>query len=260
MTVEIVHWNPRRPLFRGRVNWGPRIDNFGDLLGPVVVERVLSERGLSDRSTRSRRLLAVGSILKLATEGDTLWGIGANGKSLDAKFNFADLDVRAVRGPLTRAFLLEKGIAAPEVFGDPGLLVGSLWDRADLARRGRRRDVTIVPNLHDHPEVARRHGSRVVDPTAPLWKVIGDIAAAEFVVGSSLHGIVVAECLGVPARLVTSAAEPEFKYLDYFRGSGREATDAAPDVEAAIAAGGAPAPRWDPKPLLDAFPEDLFRA
>jgi pyruvyltransferase len=258
MSVEVVHWNPRRPLVGHRLRWGRPVNNFGDLLGPVIVERILAQRGLSDRSTRTRRLLAVGSILRLAGDGDTLWGIGANGKSLTATFPFTHLDVRAVRGPLTREFLDQKGIAAPAIYGDPGLLVGRLWSLDELRRGGPRRQVAIVPNLHDYPKALQMHGNTVVNPTAPLWKVLSAIASSDLVVGSSLHGVVIAESLGIPARLVASQSEPEFKYLDYFQGSGRVVSGACKDIPTAIAAGGGPPIDWNPEPLLEAFPEDLF--
>ena len=46
-----------------------------------------------------------------------------------------------------------------------------------------------------------------VNPLAPLWEVIRHIAQSEFVVASSLHGIIVAEALGVPVRPLGSRAE-----------------------------------------------------
>jgi pyruvyltransferase len=88
--------------------------------------------------------------------------------------------------------------------------------------------------------------------------VLQTIAASEFVTGSSLHAIVIAESLGIPARLMRSSHEPEFKYLDYYLGSGRRGYEAAGSAGEAMARGGEPAPRWDPDPLLAAFPRDLW--
>jgi pyruvyltransferase len=257
--VTVVCWNPRRPVLRGTlgrlVPWRRAVNNFGDLLGPLIVARLVADNHLEE-SAHVCRLLAVGSILNLARTGDVLWGIGANGKTLDRPAAYRELDVRAVRGPLTRTFLRQKGYDVPEVYGDPGLLVGRLWRREDVARRARPRAVTVIPNLHDLHHVRRR--SDVVAPTTDLWETLGAIAASDLVVGSSLHAIVVAESFGIPARLVSSSVEPRFKYEDYYSGTGRQHFRPAPDVDTAIGWGGEDPPSWDPEPLLDAFPRDLW--
>jgi len=257
MSVEVVHWNPRKPLYKGHFRIGSRVNNFGDLLGPVIANRLLDRAGVVvGPRLRKRRLLAVGSILRLAGEGDTIWGIGANGKSLNQAFEFSSLDVRAVRGPLTKKFLENRGIVVPEVFGDPGLLVGHLWSRGELVGSTKKKPVAVVPNFHDYPSVPVRSG--LVKPTAPLWKVISEIASSDLVVGSSLHGLIVAESLGIPARLVVSGTEPLFKYQDYYEGSGRSRFEPAQSIDQAIEMGGEPLPDWDPVLLENAFPYDLW--
>lgn len=235
------------------------MNNFGDLLGPMIVDRMKERLGLAGApARRDARLLAVGSILRMADDGDVIWGVGVNGKSLDEPYRFTDLDVRAVRGPLTRDFLVAKGIEVPAIFGDPGLLVGRLWSREDCAAGHQVRPVSIVPNFHDYPAARRRYKDLVIDPRAPIWDVIGRIAASEFVVGSSLHGVVVAESMGIAARLLRSEAEPEFKYRDYYLGTGRSSFQPAADLTDAVAQGGERPPDWDPQPLLAAFPADLW--
>jgi pyruvyltransferase len=260
--VEVVHWNP--PRRRGvltsvlrRSSTGQRLtDNFGDLLGPLIVSRILEREQLHDVPGETRRILAVGSILRLARDGDVVWGTGANGKSLDETFGFNQLDVRAVRGPRTRAFLETKGIEAPGVYGDPALLIPHLWSDDDLGIERRRSGIGVVPNLHDaRGRTARRD---LILPTKPVLEVIRAVAAREFVVGSSLHGVVVAEAFGVPARFVGSPSEPEFKYRDYLEGTGRYEYEIAPTVAAALEIGPATPPVWDPAPLFGAFPADLW--
>ncbi|CCH85900.1 putative polysaccharide biosynthesis protein [Modestobacter italicus] len=254
--VELVHWNPRRRVSRflpGRIT--RPVGNFGDLLGPMVVREMLRRAGLTS-AVADGRLLSIGSVLHFARDGDVVWGSGVNGKSLDAPVTARRLDVRAVRGPRTRAVLQERGIAVPEVYGDPGLLVGQLWPRESLLRPGPRSPVTVVPNLHDAPAHARTPG--LLDPRTDVGEVLARIANSDFVVGSSLHGIVVAESFGIPARLVRPGAEPLFKYEDYYAGTGRPAPRPAASVEAAMDAGGEPPAVLDPA-LAAAFPRDLWR-
>jgi pyruvyltransferase len=84
------------------------------------------------------------------------------------------------------------------------------------------------------------------------------IAASRFVVGSSLHGIVIAESLGIPARVIASAAEHPFKYEDYYLGTGRHDVEAAGSVREAVAMGGRDLPEFDAGSLIAAFPADLW--
>jgi pyruvyltransferase len=269
--VEVVHWNPRRnriPMLR-RYPVGPRVKNFGDLIGPMVVAALVRREGLAGRATG--RLLAVGSILHLAADGDSVWGSGVNAKIPVSQHRFSRLDVRAVRGPLTRRWLAEhKGIEAPEVYGDPALLLRAVRPDLFAGERHVTRRLTVVPNLNDYP---RMIGVRdVIDPRRPVADVIARIRSSEAVISSSLHGIVIAELAGVPvvplAPSATDAplgAEPPFKYEDYYLGTGRELPELRIDLTAArSAARSQQASRVDlggiAQGLLGAFPYDLWEA
>jgi pyruvyltransferase len=247
--IDVAAWNPVRATGR----WGGSsplarpLRNFGDLLGPLIVRTMVAELGLGP-APRRRRLLAIGSVLHFGRPGDVVWGAGRNAK---AGADADGLDVRAVRGPRT-------GDGYPGVVagGDPALLLGGL--RPDLlvpadARRG----VTVVPNLNELSDVRDRRD--VVNPRAPLKRVLRRLGSSELVVGSSLHGVIVAEALGVPARAVRAIAEPAFKYEDYYLATGRDPGEVvALTADEARDRGGAPAPVWDPAPLLAAFPVDLW--
>jgi pyruvyltransferase len=201
-------------------------------------------------------LLAVGSILHFARAGDVVWGSGVNGKIAAARHAVTDLDVRAVRGPRTREFLIARGVTVPPVFGDPALLLPLLDPRLRQWRNATMHELTEVPNLND--AAAWRGRPHVVDPRGGLTGCLRRIARSAFVVGSSLHAIIVAESLGVPARAVVSGEEDRWKYDDYFEGTGREGVALASSPEEAREMGGAPALNWSPDPLIGAFPADLW--
>jgi pyruvyltransferase len=254
---RVVHWNPRAALGTGRIltriKVGPRVDNFGDMLGPHIVARLRTSLGLGPARSRSQRLLAVGSIMHLARDGDVVWGTGINGKMLQEAY--PRLDVRAVRGPLTAERLRRGGVHVPDVFGDPGLLIPRLWTDDELGIERGTTGTVLVPNLHDRA----RFPADAVDPQGDFAACIRTIASADLVVASSLHGIVVAEAYGVPAVLVTSSTEPPFKYDDYYAGTGRARPAAVATWQEGLDA--APAPPitgWSPEPLLAAFPADLW--
>lgn len=247
--VDVAAWNP----VRGSGRWGRRalvarpVHNFGDLLGPVIVRELVAQLGLGP-AARRRRLLAVGSVLHFGRPGDVIWGAGRNAKAGPPP---AGLDVRAVRGPRTAV-----DYPAAVVGGDPVLLLGGL--RPDLlVDPARRSGVTVVPNLNELASLRDRRD--VVSPRAPLGRLLRTIARSGLVVGSSLHGIIVAEALGVPARAVRAVEEPALKYEDYYLATGRDPDEVVADsVAEARERGGAPPPRWDPGPLLAAFPAELW--
>lgn len=258
--VELVHWNPRRRVFKGKLTRripisGKRVSNFGDLLGPRVVSEILSRASLANSGVPERkRLVSIGSVMHLARNGDVIWGTGVNGKHVNDELPFSTADIRAVRGPLTRDHLQKKGHAVPDVFGDPGLLVGELWP--SLKQEAKRFKLTIVPNLNDIAEYA--DSDDVLDPRSDIEACLTRIAQSEYVVGSSLHGIIVAESLGIPARLISSPVEPSFKYEDYYCGSGRNSYKAARSVSQALDLGGEYPVSWNSSSLLDSFPFDLW--
>lgn len=254
--MELFSWTPERAGVAGVRRRVGGTQNFGDALGPLVVRELLRRNGLSpEAAARSARLLSIGSVVHLAMDGDVLWGSGVNGKMSPDRHTYRSLDVRAVRGPLTRHFLQGRGVPAPAVYGDPGLLVGHLWTAEDLRGDEPDHEVTVVPNLNDLAAYAGTPG--LLRPTAALSTCLRRIAASRLVVGSALHGLVVAEALGIPARLVRSGVEHPLKYEDYYRGTGRQACPAR-DVAQAISWGGQAPPQWEPGPLLDAFPLDLW--
>src|SRR5699024_530321 len=132
--------------------FGRRCNNFGDLLGPLIVRKLIGQhlavRG-PRRLTRTRRVLTVGSILHAARDRDTIWGTGVNGKNPVGELRFSSLDVRAVRGPRTADILRGKGIDTPAVYGDPALLLPALFPELWNEANTKTRRTVYLPNLHD---------------------------------------------------------------------------------------------------------------
>lgn len=258
MSVDIVHWNPRRPLFPGIVGKlvpvRRRVNNFGDVLGPVLVRKMC--QGLDLREpVEARRLLSVGSIMKLSRPGDVVWGTGVNGKSRDLGGG-SELDIRAVRGPRSRALLLEGGATVPKVYGDPALLWPALWSRRSYGIESEVGRAVFVPNFHDLGKIASE--VEVISPIGEPHSVIRKLLAADFVCASSLHAVILAEAFGIPARLVVPGEEPLFKYADYYEATGRTNFKPANSVSEALDMGGEEPLQWDPTALTEAFPADLW--
>ena len=61
----------------------------------------------------------------LTNKNTIIWGAGV----IDDKANLPakPLKVLAVRGPLSRKYLLKKGIECPEIYGDPAMLMKYIY-------------------------------------------------------------------------------------------------------------------------------------
>ena len=194
--------------------WYDSKRNFGDLLNPWLFKRLgfapfRSSFAMAD-------LIAIGSVLDAVTPGSSaiVWGSGMMYEESRPK---ARLRYVGVRGHLTRAAI---GRPAGEALGDPGLLVGQY-----VRRQKARWPVGIVPHFTHHQSVVgalhlrgRGDDPVVIDVARHPSKVVAQIAQCGAILSSSLHGLVVADSLGIPAAWMMP--EPvlsggEFKFRDY---------------------------------------------
>ncbi|HVK91313.1 MAG TPA: polysaccharide pyruvyl transferase family protein [Mycoplana sp.] len=265
-TVHVYHWTPPH---------GDGYTNFGDELSPMLVRRILDNSGFGSVAVAASapdrpRLLAVGSILQQARDGDVIWGAGVNGKSWPKRLGkVRNLHIAAVRGPLTRGVLRRFGFDAPEIFGDPGLLFPGLFYReiAQAMQAVRQRygapEIVYIPNLNDERFLPERLGTApgrvtLLSPRIGPVEMAAIVAQSRLVISSSLHGIVLADAYGIPCRAHLSAFEPIFKYLDYFQGVGRFDYAFHLSIEEALDAADLPPAVFDRHALLEAFPYEAI--
>lgn len=245
----------------GLVYWVPNDStmNFGDEISRVIFLTMLARKGFTpfDETPAQHTMLAVGSILHFAPDGATVWGSGANvHEGMEREYPFSTLDVRAVRGPQTAAFLRKRGITVPDVYGDPALLLPELFPGRFNATG--EAEVGVVPNWADLT-LFNDSGLPIIDPMRSWNVCVADILKYRFILSSSLHGLIIAESYGIPARYVrVSDQEGTFKYRDYYESTGRPDFKIARSIEEGLEMGGEPLPVIDTKPLLDAFPHDLW--
>lgn len=198
---------------------GGGASNFGDELSALAIEEATGAKPTWAPLARAN-VVGIGSILDLylsSSSAALIWGSGLRDPLRSHHSAVPSDRVLAVRGALTRDSL---GLSAITPLGDPGLLARSIFAQG-LPRRG----VLVLPHFSvfgtaaGMSEIAalRAHGMRVVAPSAPVRTVCEEIARADFLITSSLHGLVVADALGTPAALAafTQAREARHKYSDY---------------------------------------------
>ena len=107
--------------------------NFGDALGLLLIRELNINAGkaIPQRNSfdflykRGINLQFVGSTLSDTDKNSII--IGAGAVSSDARIKEQPLMVYSVRGPLTRNLLLNQGVDCPEVYGDPAVLLPTLY-------------------------------------------------------------------------------------------------------------------------------------
>jgi len=241
--INAFWWSPRRDLRTlahelrdhapawSRLALGPgrAFTNHGDELSELVLAEATG-RPVRWAPLGREDVVAIGSaIVPYLTRGGIgqIWGTGLHtpdvpeGKAAAIRDRFL-----AIRGPLARAAL-----QLPETtpIGDPGLLVRSL--RPGLPR-ARRRGTVLVTHFTSHMTAVQRRtiaairstGVRVLPATLTPSAMLAELGAAEHVMSSGMHGVILAHALRTPATLVSlatpAASEAPFKYHDYHRSVG----------------------------------------
>lgn len=217
------------PFFR---NWG---DDINEIL-PVLINpsgKVI-QRKYSFNIKRKKDILCIGSIITwMTTPRSIIWGSGVqfpdeeilyNGKVIKPK------KVLAVRGPLTRKYLLERNIDCPEIYGDPALLLPRYY----TSRIEKKHKIGIIPHFKEKKseqvnDLIQKYGFHFIDiQNFKNWKnLIDEINSCEFILSSSLHGIIIADAYGVPNSWVEFEIQnlKRFTFMDYFLSVGKPITE-----------------------------------
>ena len=265
--TNVYYWNPKKLIFNKEISvpnifllevLGKRINNFGDLLGPIIVKKILLEKNIKGKFLYPKnKLLTIGSIMHFACENDHIWGTGINGK-VKNNFDFKNLNIYCVRGPLTREILINRGLKVPEIYGDPGILFGYFFPQ--YLNLEKKRKYLIIPNLNDKEFYKNNLGIKVSFPTYNLSKIILDIAQSEKIISSSLHGIILADALGIDSVILKSNHENPFKYNDYLLGTGREPFTFADNLENSLKSKPIQKCKFDYLKLINSFPFHLYQS
>jgi hypothetical protein len=257
------------------VFWWDGQSNFGDALGPWIVENLTRKPVISGRriSRDVPTLATVGSIIgQLNRNRVDIWGSGLlrplRDEALDRLRTLEDVRVHAVRGASTRANLQDElGWDVPEVYGDPALLMPLLYrPRPSAVSQGK---VSLVAHVKHAEHFQERESPLIhrVDVANSLEQVVDEIASSTACISSSLHGVVIAQAYGVPwtwLRITDRGLRGGgYKFEDFFTVLERssvsllelESADLA-HLQAASAGVPAALPPYvrSLEPLLDAFP------
>lgn len=211
------------------VKCGPKKSNMGDLIGPYIYEKlqgVPPQQITKNTSQIPNVLLTCGSIIQpqVVLANSTIWGSGIINKNF--RLIQKPKDVRAVRGPLSRAALIKNGVNCPAIYGDPGLLLPIFYKPKLLPKKFR---VGIIPHYVDYAyfksifEKLQLPDVQIIEMDQSVEKVCDEIANCEYTISSSLHGIIVSHAYGIKSAWMTTKNKlwgDNIKYDDYYASIG----------------------------------------
>lgn len=203
-----------------KANWGDDI-NYWFIREIAKAHLINYDWSLRTQKQHRPYVMGIGSILTLfPVDNSIIWGTGIISEK--ALIKGRPLEVRAVRGPLTRQRLLAQGIDCPEIYGDPALLL-PLYYKPQAKKKY---SLGIIPHYVDqqNPFLENLYGKTdilIIDiKRYGHWlDFIDQICQCEAIVSSSLHGLIISEAYGIPnlwMKLQGSDLTDDFKYHDFF--------------------------------------------
>ncbi len=223
-----------------------KLANMGDLLSPMIIEHCFGYK-VERSSFLTAQMCAVGSCLaqyklhgmplmkaQQTINGFThptvrVWGTGfINYSDCEGRFFKRDMRFYAVRGEMTRKNVERMtGRRLDIPTGDAGILASELLDELPEKRY----DVGIIPHICDLNEelvsiaADKYENSTVINVKDEPLDVIKRLAQCRTVISSSLHGLIVADSLGIPNVHVLFSDRPlgdGYKFDDYYSAYGAE--------------------------------------
>ena len=195
------------------------VPNVGDLLNPYMIPKMTGCKVVRAQSDVRNHIRAVGSVLGSASPRSFIWGSG----SIDGKPPRKTVDpakIFALRGEGTLALCRDRfGLRNPVPLGDPAILMPQLYN-PEVASRYR---VGLVPHFLDFDFVSGiaegMDGVTVLDVGQEAEPFVDDLKQCEFVMSSSLHGLILADAYRIPnawVKFTSDLTGDRWKFEDYF--------------------------------------------
>lgn len=242
---------------RVNINYWSEGKNLGDAISPVIVNHMaaVNQIDVDKRVEETRHLYAVGSVITAGCQDCTVWGSGILNARIIPRVKGRKLDVRSVRGPITRMVLMEYGYDVPPIYGDPAIIMPAIYN-PDVQKKY---PVSVITHMDEEPDAADIDFHRISIKTDDYKAFINEIKASERIISSSLHGIILAEVYGVPAVLLKPQMD-HLKYYDFYYGTQRYDFPIAESIAEAMTITPLEIPDYTSmrEAVMAAFPVDLW--
>lgn len=208
--------------------WCFSLKNFGDALTPYIFNKIGVPFELVEKF-EDAELIGIGSNLDRVYRADHIKAVWSSGfmypKNGKLRFH-KDLEILGVRGENTLASIEDFPKIAS--LGDGGLLVREVF-KISAPQDGR---IALIPHMSDKDtEIVRKvrndNRFKVIDVFSDINEILSAVKSSRFVLSTSLHGLIVADALGVPNAFAElddgrTLEGDGFKYQDYISAVGGE--------------------------------------
>lgn len=219
--------------------------NFGDELGVYIISMLSKTRVIPKRASRSfaltckyiirslkklqfnnirkallpstEHVLSVGSILANANKKSKVWGSGFMRETDKTKAAYEN--ITAVRGYRTIEVLKKGNPAFDCPVGDPALLLPLLY----TPKSSKNGKIAVIPHKSEFnyfKTVLHCQYDLINLESADVEKTIDEITSYDYILSTSLHGIIIAHAYGIPALWIEQSGLEKgtngFKFYDYF--------------------------------------------
>lgn len=163
-----------------------------------------------------KTIVGIGSIIRMSNKRACIWGSGFMNETERCKGG----TVYAVRGKLTSEKLVDQGFPLCDVYGDPALLL-PLFIPAQKANI----KIALIPHYKEVDYFIKNYGDRyhIINlKSRDVERITKEIASCEYVLSTSLHGLIVAHAYQIPALWIKHGYidTDGFKFYDYFSSVG----------------------------------------
>jgi len=195
--------------------------NWGDNFAPFLFSK-LYDIELVQADAENSDLVATGSLIRGLPQGTYtghVLGTGLMDWLLPEPFDLSNANVHMLRGKLTREHCKLPTKEEPPL-GDLGILAYKFAPPLQPEFK-----LGILPHYveKNHRQVMywQKKGAHVIDIQSGMQNVIDEVCRCEKLVTSSLHGLVLADSLGIPNHLVVLHdswiwGRCGFKFQDYY--------------------------------------------
>ncbi len=248
------------------IYWHTDIDNYGDLLSPYIISKlsgakiihknffvgnlkshiyhfIQSIKNKDWKFTDSyllpleKAIIGIGSVLNWGNKLTRIWGAGFMSNDEKCKGG----KIYAIRGYLSLNKIksqIKNGdkicIIDNVAIGDPALLLPIILKPSKIKKN----KIGIIPHFSEVEDFKKKYEKRfhIIDlRSSDIEKITNDITSCEYILSTSLHGLIIAHAYAIPALWMEytglEIGTKGFKFNDYFSSVGIDSYQPIRDIE-----------------------------